>query len=1051
MQRGIKFVLTFLLSIYLLGVVFIGGRSIVGFAVLEQGSPQYQNLIMGNSIAEDIGNFFQRLFNKGGSGGGEVYLSEPDVACQAKVSGGVYSDSFTDEDCIIEKNNVSISNGNVVPQVDNSAGTLANGLVGLWHFDETSGNAIDAAGGNHGIPQGVIQGQAGKFGNAYNFSKYGWVFMLGNVPNIFNDSFTISAWFKRFSTTDDGYFFDTNSSGNSYTTLRLYSTSVRPQVGNGTKSSQIIYNINADMQWHNFVFTRNKQEGKIHLYLDGKDTVVAGDGDPISLDFSGIVPFVVGKRHQDHLHDFNGTIDEVAIWNRNLSISEITTVNASAINYYLTPGNFTSKQIYLGSEYNSVVATWDDPSIKIEITSDGNNWCELSSGEILRKTTCAQLPANNFTYRATFSSNVNLSSVNFAFENYFGAEICGNGVDDDGDGKADCFDSDCFAYPACQLSGTMAVASRTSGVLPLAVFFDAVDEADWTSRVVQPKGFDNQTEIDGVKISRVSTSTALGSGTLQYSSSGKTLSWRNGPAVDVSSGGNFVLTSGIDKVFVWTDPAKLPLIDMNDDVEIVDGGLNADWNSYFYEWDFGDPAPLGTSPTDPLWYWENGAKKSDGSWFEKNKAFGWNAAHVYENVGTHTVTLKIIDDEDNEHIYSQPIVVALEPVGGWKNYYISSTDGNDSYYDGLCQTGSDFSGLIKSNNVDGNTKTQGYSLSSFTLKDSSGNLIGYMENNGWSATLAREVYSDVVFTDEIGSLTISPKVYDYPGFNLDSGPRTVSGLTYNTAGGVITTGNVLYAENPVLLADTVIEGSTVKNSTIINSEIKNAYVENSVVVNSKIYATNSSTTTGKTINSKVIHESWNTICGPLANWDASTTKAGANARLRFKRGENFPVFYSWNPSTMNSPVQFDSYGSGGRPIFKPKNDNNTKMIGAGSLSDLRVIDFDIHGNYTDSMMFEYLGKGSLILRTRFYRTGQNSAWNTLAFVVDSEFDQVRRHAIFHGFDNGTMKRMVIIGSDFVGPGNPNGEALNRFYSSKLVVEHNNYAHQSTIKAQMRLI
>ncbi|MBS3077096.1 hypothetical protein J4233_02380 [Candidatus Pacearchaeota archaeon] len=513
------------------------------------------------------------LFLHGTINGRSIFTSFDifDPTCQAKVSGGVYSDSFDDADCVFETNNVSISNGNVVPQIVSSAGTLVNGLVGLWHFDEISGSAIDAAGGNHGIPQGVIQGQAGKFGNAYNFSKYGWVFMPGNVPNTFNDSFTISAWFKRFSTTDDGYFFDTNYSGSSYTTLRLYSTSMQPQVGNSTKSSKIVYSINADTLWHNYVFIRNKQEGKIHLYLDGKDTGVTGDGDPIVLDFSGVVPFVVGKRHQDHLHDFNGTIDEVAMWNRNLSISEITTVNASAINYYLTPGNLTSKQIYLDNEYNSMIASWDDPSIKIELTSDGNNWCELSSGVRLRKTTCTQLPANNFTYRATFSGNVNLSSVNFAFENYFDSENCWNGFDEDEDGAIDCADSDCVDFNACK-NHLMTAATREECVAPCGVFFDAVDRVDplyaHFSGVHQERGYERAEKADdlvGVYVIDSGGGQKLGTGKLSWNGTSG-ISWQApgesfpGPSVVPMQNGDFYLNGSTpgEYIHVGVDINMLP-------------------------------------------------------------------------------------------------------------------------------------------------------------------------------------------------------------------------------------------------------------------------------------------------------------------------------------------------------------------------------------------------------------------------------------------------------------------------------------------------------------
>lgn len=237
----------------------------------------------------------------------------------------------------------------------------------------------------------------------------------------------------------------------------------------------------------------------------------------------------------------------------------------------------------------------------------------------------------------------------------------------------------------------MTTASRTSGVAPLGVFFDVIDTPApaWTSGVVQPRGFgDHPLNTTGVRITRVTANTPLGAGTLTFGAAAKTLRWAApghsaGPIVDVSAGGNFALPSGSGSsaLHVWVNPAALPASNKTDTISIENGGLNADWASFHYEWDFGNPAPGDASPTDPLWYWERGAKKSDGTWFAKNKAFGWNAAHVYEQPGTYTVTLRIIDDVDNEYTYQQTVTVsdpevAFNPPHGQTYYFAAS--GNDT-------------------------------------------------------------------------------------------------------------------------------------------------------------------------------------------------------------------------------------------------------------------------------------------------------------------------------------------------------------------------------------
>ncbi len=238
-------------------------------------------------------------------------------------------------------------------------------------------------------------------------------------------------------------------------------------------------------------------------------------------------------------------------------------------------------------------------------------------------------------------------------------------------------------------SQAMTTASRTSGVMPLGVFFDVINDSEtsWNSNVIQPRGFDDQPTIPGVRITRVEYGTPLGQGTLSYTASSKSLRWQAsgeaaGTTVSVSDGGSFALPSGAGRnLHVWVTKSQLAASNQSDTIEIVDGGINADWASFHYEWDFGNPAPGGTPNTDSRWYWEHGAKKSDGSRFAKNKAFGWNAAHVYENAGTYNVTLRVIDDTGGEHEYTQTITVSEEPTGGWTTYYFAA-HGNDTTGDG---------------------------------------------------------------------------------------------------------------------------------------------------------------------------------------------------------------------------------------------------------------------------------------------------------------------------------------------------------------------------------
>jgi len=78
-----------------------------------------------------------------------------------------------------------------------------------------------------------------------------------------------------------------------------------------------------DGNWHYFGFTFSS--GVLKLYVDGiQDTAVAKTyDDAITAIYSSLSDVTIGV-YDDGLYNFNGTIDEVKIWNRALSPEEIT-------------------------------------------------------------------------------------------------------------------------------------------------------------------------------------------------------------------------------------------------------------------------------------------------------------------------------------------------------------------------------------------------------------------------------------------------------------------------------------------------------------------------------------------------------------------------------------------------------------------------------------------------------------------------------------------------------------------------------------------------------
>jgi hypothetical protein len=224
-----------------------------------------------------------------------------------------------------------------------------DGLVGYWDFNDGAGTiAKDKSGqGNNGtltLMDPATDWVAGKIGsNALDFDGSNDYVELGNVSALNferTDSFSIGTWIKTTGVTSDqiifskqdnsgdvsnrGYVFHTDVSGtNARIGLDLvstWSTNVI-EVRSNTTTGTII----SDNEWHYVVVTYDGSSSAsgVNFYVDGtiepmetvKDTLSATTQTSESVQISG--------REGSNIV-FNGSIDDVRIYNRALSASEIT-------------------------------------------------------------------------------------------------------------------------------------------------------------------------------------------------------------------------------------------------------------------------------------------------------------------------------------------------------------------------------------------------------------------------------------------------------------------------------------------------------------------------------------------------------------------------------------------------------------------------------------------------------------------------------------------------------------------------------------------------------
>ena len=228
-----------------------------------------------------------------------------------------------------------------------SIGTaLTSGLLGMWHLDEDTGNyAYDASGkGYTGTLQNSPSWVAGKYGYAIQLVAASTQYIKGvGEPFSFPDTtFSVCFWFQTTAasgapfaqdgceSTGAGWY--TNISGGTISILfKPSTTSFYTSTGG--------YN---DGKWHNVVVvgttsTTVAANCNAIFYVDG--SLVATSGSQSTAYNPATLPWTIGARGDGSV-PFNGIIDEARIYNRGLSVTEVTQLyNEGAPNVVL--GNAT--------------------------------------------------------------------------------------------------------------------------------------------------------------------------------------------------------------------------------------------------------------------------------------------------------------------------------------------------------------------------------------------------------------------------------------------------------------------------------------------------------------------------------------------------------------------------------------------------------------------------------------------------------------------------------------------------------------------------------------
>ena len=240
-----------------------------------------------------------------------------------------------------------------------------NGLIGHWKLDETSGTtAADSAGSNDGTMQGTLDAAndsaPGAVGTALVFDGIDdEIQTASHSPGLANQPFTVSLWAKREWTTNTlGFAFNYDLGGNN-SEIQLGFANNRFRCGFRANDLDTTTSY-PETDWHHWVCTFDPTT---------KDRVIYRDGVQVAADVSASnMTGVTGSLHIGGIAGgsflFRGSIDDVRVYNRVLSTSEIQQL----YNMGAPIGSVTS----LPQGCPSIGDVCDDGTIYVGLSSDGN-------------------------------------------------------------------------------------------------------------------------------------------------------------------------------------------------------------------------------------------------------------------------------------------------------------------------------------------------------------------------------------------------------------------------------------------------------------------------------------------------------------------------------------------------------------------------------------------------------------------------------------------------------------------------------------------------------
>ena len=234
-----------------------------------------------------------------------------------------------------------------------------SGLVSWWRAE---GNALDQSGTNNGTLVGNTTYGPGRVGQAFVFDGSGDGVSVGNPASLQLQDFTIEAWIKRANGSlashggeGAGVIFGGGSSAYVFGLWDDGQLTLGKVGVSGIVSSRAITDTNS---FHHVAVT--KSGSTVVFYVDGVGETGAAYNP--GFEFGG--SFVVGARGGDYGASFLGSLDEVSVYNRELSVAEIQAI-------YNADSGGKCAEPYIMVQPRSQVGYWGK-SVMFTVTAGGS-------------------------------------------------------------------------------------------------------------------------------------------------------------------------------------------------------------------------------------------------------------------------------------------------------------------------------------------------------------------------------------------------------------------------------------------------------------------------------------------------------------------------------------------------------------------------------------------------------------------------------------------------------------------------------------------------------